>query len=229
MIAGKEDPGHWAQRWENGKIGFHISAANPYLVQYLDLLAGGNLSGRRILVPFCGKSVDMKYLYDLGLTVVGIEFSEIGVKQFFEEQSLTYSVEDHGEYKVYKHDDKLKIFQGDLFKIDSSIIDGKCDLHWDRGALVAVEYESQGKYVDHIKTLLSPCSATLMECFEYDPSLRTGPPRNVRLENLQKCFGDEFTFKELRRDQGDDIPSLFNKFNIDEVHVVYLIQRKSGN
>lgn len=36
-----------------------------------------------VLVPLCGKSVDLRYLYDLGHTVIGIEAIEAAAEQFF--------------------------------------------------------------------------------------------------------------------------------------------------
>lgn len=97
-------------------------------------------TGVRFFFPLCGKAVDMKWyekvcpiepcsdfffnvhvhvcvgprLADKGHSVVGVEISEKGIKQFFEENNLTYSeapVPSIPGAKVYKvHDHLIWIF-----------------------------------------------------------------------------------------------------------------------
>jgi len=50
----------WHQRWANNQIGFHQSRANPYLQRYWQQL--NIVPGTRVLVPLCGKSLDMNWL-----------------------------------------------------------------------------------------------------------------------------------------------------------------------
>lgn len=47
-----------------------------------------------ILLPLCGKAVDLRYLYDLGHTVIGIEAIEQGAREFFEENEMTANKRD---------------------------------------------------------------------------------------------------------------------------------------
>ena len=133
---------------------------NAYLIKFKDRLLNSNISGR-ILVPFCGKTLDMKFLYGQGLSVIGIECSEKAVTEFFKENNFTFTIEDHENYKIYTHNDRLKIFQGDFYALTSEIIGGTCNLHWDCGALIASDYADHQKYIDHVKALLSHNSVTL--------------------------------------------------------------------
>ncbi|KTG36260.1 hypothetical protein cypCar_00001928, partial [Cyprinus carpio] len=95
----------------------------------------------RFFFPLCGKAVDMKWLADMGHTVVGVEISEKGIKQFFAEQNLAFDEEPVPAIpgaKVFKSaDGKISIYQCDLYEF-SSAVGGKFGGIWDRGALVAI-------------------------------------------------------------------------------------------
>ncbi|XP_014796423.1 PREDICTED: thiopurine S-methyltransferase-like [Calidris pugnax] len=82
----------WLKKWEMGNIGFHKEHGHPLLQKYLDVLLNGR-SGLRIFFPLCGKAVEMKWLADMGHSVVGVEISEQALKEFFGEHGLSYSEE----------------------------------------------------------------------------------------------------------------------------------------
>lgn len=166
----------------------------------------------------------MKYLYDNGLSVVGVELSALAVESFFKEHSLTYEVNENSDgVRVFKHDDRLIIVQGDLFKVTTDIIGGACDLHWDRGALVACDAFDQQKYVNHIKYLLSSNSASLMEIVEYDTSKYKYPAQSIAPERLKELFGNDFIIEELDRVENDDMAAGFSRMG-GLTRVVYIIK-----
>jgi hypothetical protein len=43
----------WRQRWQEGRIGFHLEETHPALLKYWPTL--GVPSGAKVLVPLCGK------------------------------------------------------------------------------------------------------------------------------------------------------------------------------
>ncbi len=48
----------WSRRWENRQLALHRSEVHPALLRH-----GALLSGRsRVLVPLCGKSIDLWWL-----------------------------------------------------------------------------------------------------------------------------------------------------------------------
>mgnify|MGYP000992455332 CR=1 FL=1 len=65
------DHGFWLERWRNGQIGFHNSEVNGMLLRHHAQLG----AAARVLVPLCGKSLDMGWLAAQGHEVVGIELS----------------------------------------------------------------------------------------------------------------------------------------------------------
>ena len=68
--------GYWYERWREGRIGFHLNDTNPNLTEWFDRL--DLKPGSRIFVPLCGKSVDMLWLVEQGMEVVGVELLELG-------------------------------------------------------------------------------------------------------------------------------------------------------
>lgn len=72
-----------------------------------------------ILFPFCGKAVDMVYYYQNGHTVIGVECSQEGIIEFFEEQQLEYDKVSKGNNFLYTTKDlKLVIFNTNFFTLD---------------------------------------------------------------------------------------------------------------
>ena len=52
------EPQFWIHSWERGGscISFHRPDIHPYVVKYV---TPGFLAGKRVLVPLCGKTVDL--------------------------------------------------------------------------------------------------------------------------------------------------------------------------
>ena len=67
----------WLERWQIGRTGWHEPSGNR------NLRAHWSWSGKRVLVPMCGKTPDLLWLEELGNEVVGVELSEIAVVAFF--------------------------------------------------------------------------------------------------------------------------------------------------
>ena len=58
------DPGYWIARWSEGRTGFHRASVQPWLVEHAAKLAPKG--DERVLVPLCGKSVDLVWLESRG-------------------------------------------------------------------------------------------------------------------------------------------------------------------
>jgi len=79
-------PEFWLQRWQQGQIGFHRGEGMPLLERHWPALQVA--PGGRVLVPLCGKSLDMHWLAAQGHRVLGVEISPLAVQQFFAEAGL---------------------------------------------------------------------------------------------------------------------------------------------
>ena len=66
------EPAFWHRKWADNQIGFHQAQANPYLQRYWPGL--GLPAGSRVLVPVCGKSLDLAWLG--GFTFVQVHLKD---------------------------------------------------------------------------------------------------------------------------------------------------------
>ncbi|NXG60773.1 TPMT methyltransferase, partial [Hemiprocne comata] len=188
----------WLQKWEMGNIGFHKEQGHPLLQKYLDVLLNGR-SGLRIFFPLCGKAVEMKWLADMGHSIVGVEVSEQALKEFFAEHSLPYHKEPVPEILGAKKlqacflaftSGNISLYCCSIYDLSSSIV-GKFDGVWDRGALVAVNPRDRQRLV----TLLCYClfsnknSSYLLVTVSYDPNKHKGPPFYVPESEIKSLFG----------------------------------------
>src|SRR5688500_4616102 len=141
----------WAQRWKEGRIGFHEGRANQFLVHHVKDLEPAATpaappAGKRVLVPLCGKTEDLAFLAAQGFEVVGIEVVEDAVKAFFAEHELTPSVTDRPHGRVYAARG-LTLHAGDFFACTSEALGGAFDAFYDRAAIVALPEDMRVKYV----------------------------------------------------------------------------------
>lgn len=102
----------WEQAWREGRIPFHVGTVNETLTTYAHRLFDG---AHRVLVPLCGKSVDLAWLVEQGHDVIGVELSDVAVRALFEESGLEHEVVP-GEPTLYRSP-RLSVFQGDLFHV----------------------------------------------------------------------------------------------------------------
>ncbi|XP_077626129.1 thiopurine S-methyltransferase isoform X2 [Crocuta crocuta] len=130
----------WQEKWVDHKIGFHQEQGHQLLKKHLDTFLKDE-NDLRVFFPLCGKAVEMKWFADRGHSVVGVEISELGIREFFTEQNLSYSEEPIIEIpgaKVFKSSSgNISLYCCNLFDLPRVNI-GKFDRIWDRGALVAI-------------------------------------------------------------------------------------------
>jgi thiopurine S-methyltransferase len=129
----------------------------------------------RVLVPLCGKSVDLEWLVARGHEVVGIELSELAVQAFFSERGFSPQRSERGGFIEYRHA-SLTILVGDFFAATAELT-GYCDGAYDRAAMIALPGELRAAYALHLQTLLAPKAKLLLVTLFYDAA--GGPPFSV--------------------------------------------------
>jgi thiopurine S-methyltransferase len=165
----------WRQIWREGEIPFHRDDVHPDLVRFGDeLLAGGP---HRVLVPLCGKSVDLAWLAERGHRVIGVELVEDAVRAFFREHDLEFDRERLDGHIVYRSG-SIEIVCGDFFEVDRSHV-GAVNRIWDRAAMIALPGHLRGDYTRHVRQLGAPGWVMLLSAVEYDTSVMSGPPYSV--------------------------------------------------
>jgi len=175
----------WHERWERGEIGFHQQDVNRHLQRFVSRL--GVSPGANILVPLCGKSLDMLWLAEQGFQVTGIELSEVAVKSFFVENGLSYELGQRPGAVLYRGE-KIHILCADFFsvkKVDLPVIAAV----YDRAALVALPPEMRPVYAEHLTRLIEPGTRSLLVTLDYPTEEMQGPPFSVTLDEVRRLFG----------------------------------------
>lgn len=148
----------WLSLWRNRDTEFHQRKVNPLLTRFW---TGLNLPRRsRILVPLCGKSLDMIWLAQQGHEVIGVELSPVAIKAFFNENHIKPSRKRAGPLTLWEHG-KLSIYCGDLFQLTPDQL-GPIDAIYDRAALTALPPELRGAYIEHLQHLTGKQSPVLL-------------------------------------------------------------------
>ncbi|XP_071962712.1 probable thiopurine S-methyltransferase [Antedon mediterranea] len=171
----------WESFWKTGDTGWHSKNVHPMLEKYAGRFLNDQ-SNCRVFIPLCGKTVDMKWLADLGHDVVGAEIAKMPILNFFEEQSIEYVKESvpeiPGATRYKSKDGKITIYEADLFSMKKDII-GQFDCIWDRGSLVAMEKADRQKYICTMIPLMASDCRYLLAVYDYDSTKASGPPFDV--------------------------------------------------
>jgi len=175
------DPEFWHARWREGKIGFHQDQVHADLLAHADRVT----DGVAVLVPLCGKSVDLPWLA-ARLPTVGVELSEIAVAQLFEELGVEPTIDDLGPIRRYRSGD-LTVLQGDLFDVMPAHLPAGLDRVWDRAALVALDPPRRRRYAAYLRAVI-PSGRLLLNSFTYDPSVMEGPPHSVSSDEIRTLY-----------------------------------------
>ncbi|KKO14989.1 thiopurine S-methyltransferase [Pseudomonas putida] len=178
------EPAFWQQRWADNQIGFHQAQVNPYLQKYWPTL--GLAPGSRVLVPLCGKSLDLAWLAGQGYRVLGVELSRRAVEAFFREHGLQAEVQQRGAFEVWRSGD-VELWCGDFFALQAEDV-GDCSGLYDRAALIALPSQMRVAYMRLLSRLLPTGCQGLVVTLDYDQSLLGGPPFSVGDEELRQGF-----------------------------------------
>jgi thiopurine S-methyltransferase len=178
------DADFWLTRWRDGRTFFHRPEVLPLLKQYWPALALP--SGSRVLVPLCGKSLDMIWLAEQGLRVLGVELSQVGVEQFFAENGLHPEIHESAMGSHYCAGN-IEIICGDIFKLDALTLSG-CTGIYDRAALIALPPEMRAKYVWHVYGQLADRYQGILITLDYAQERMGGPPFSVPDSEVQALY-----------------------------------------
>jgi len=210
----------WKQAWRDGRTAFHQGQTSPHLVRHLPLL---NINENdHVLLPLCGKSLDLLYLQDLNLKVTGIEISELAIEQFQAEHPREYKQTKKGNFTVYQNE-KLEIWNGDFFEFHSDITS---PIHYvfDRAAMVTLPFDLRKHYAEKLCEFLNLGAKILLVTFEYPQEKVPGPPFSVNKDEVELLYKD-FKVQEIYRETITAISPKFVEAGIQQVqNVCYLIE-----
>jgi len=177
--------GFWHERWQKNEIGFHEAHTHEMLEAHWPDSAYASMDD--VLVPLCGKSLDMRWLAQRGHGVIGSELSEIAVRDFFATVGLTPEVTDHDGLQQFASE-AYRIWCGDFFQLGATQL-SPARLFYDRASLVALPQSMRQDYARHLLSLLAHGARGLLITLQYDDEALKGPPFSVSLEQIDALFG----------------------------------------
>ena len=191
-------PQFWQDKWNAGGRNprWHKNEVHPSLQQYLDekILDDFPIGGARILVPLCGKSVDMNYMATKRKVaeVVGVDVIRQAMQDFAQEHP-DLEVQSEGEttsgFERWKGQ-SITLLTGDFFSLDVETAGGTVDAVWDHGALVAIEPSLRKAYVEKLGELLCKPDGRILLSTYVRPNgdVTTGPPFSIDEDEVRRLF-----------------------------------------
>lgn len=217
------DKEFWDQKWQCNEIGFNQSQPNPLMQRYFASL--GLQPGARILVPLCGKSIDMLWLAGQGYTVIGVEHNQLACKAFFQENKIPVRVTENPDFIEFSSHE-ITLFSGDFFKMDKNI-SGRINAVYDRAALIALPSAIRRKYAMHLGQLVEAESDVFLITTAYDQSQMQGPPFSVDEDEVNMLFQTHFDINQLYSSPFREIPAhLYARGLSNAMEQVYCLRRK---
>ena len=208
----------WLDRWRANEIGFHQAHVHPLLVAHWNAIAPS--AGQRVLVPLCGKSLDLCWLAARGFEVVGFELSVVAVTAFFDEQGLSPEVREEGAFKVFSAG-SITLYCGDFTHATGSC--APCSAVYDRAALIALRPLQRPKYLDTVRRLCHPHAQGLLITVEYGEGAIVAPPFSVEAAEVRSLYQGWSKIEEIDRRtsqvKGQDALEVAFKFRLADDYV----------
>ena len=189
----------WENRWKNNQTGWHREVYNEMLVKHWPSLKIDTECG--VLVPLCGKSLDMRWLAEQGHSIVGLELVEDAVHAFFQEHELG-AKQIHLHEHVRHSSPPYSILQGDVFAVNSDMV--QAEAWYDRAAMIALPVSKRQEYVEQLRKLTTSDACGLLVTFAYPQEQMEGPPFALHDDDVIRLFADGFNVERLETVQLED-------------------------
>ncbi|RUS74627.1 hypothetical protein EGW08_017607, partial [Elysia chlorotica] len=153
----------------------------------------------------CGKTVDMNWLADRGLQVVGLDIALEALVQFMTDSGHNWSAQAAPKLgptaKLFTRDDgKIKLYCGDAFNF-SSALEGQFDAIYDCDGFHSFTGSLFQNMANVMKEVLAPGGRFLLDAVNYDPKMlerddlnieaAIPPPYPVTVEAMRNAFEPE--------------------------------------
>lgn len=207
---------YWQSRWKNGKTGWHMDYVYPPLVRLWPQLSIE--SGAHVLVPLCGKNLDIHWLIDQGCSVTGVDISQEALEHIIKKHPEPFTEDSSHGFSIYRSK-SLVLWRGDFMKLPAGEVP-PIDLIYDTKAIIALPAKMRDNYTKKLLSLAHPKTQMLIQTLEYKQSEMNGPPFSVDEQELKHLLGNRFTLKciheqskleELQRFQQRGLSSYLNE------------------
>jgi len=218
------DPAFWHERWSRGEIGFHQHDYNVHMRTFIERL--GIKPGANVLVPLCGKSLDMIWLLERGYRVTGVEISPRAVEDFFDENGLARGITELPDARLFRGKN-IDIYCGDFFTVDLAGA-ARIDAVYDRASLVALPRDLRPRYVKRLSRLVAAGVRSLLVTLQYPEEEMKGPPFSVPGEEVERLFGTDWTLRMLHEEDCLENEPRFRKKGLSRLtERVFVLRRRA--
>lgn len=204
----------WREKWIEGQIGFHRNAPHEMLIKNYPVL---NLAkNKNVLVPLCGKTLDLLFLRDLGAQVTGVELSEVALDQFEQDNQIKMNRTTKGDYQIRKSEG-LELICGNFFGITA---DTPFDAIYDRAAAIALPQEMRKIYFKKLQELLAPGGNILMIFLNSESAqvpLDFGPPFFIPRQEINEAFSGDYGIEVVDEKQSSEIPDRYREAGVTRI------------
>ena len=216
------DADFWHQRWRDNLIGFHQPTVNPHLQRFWSQL--GVTGGSTVLVPLCGKSMDMGWLAE-SHQVLGVELSAKAVEDFYRENGLQPMRRDDAPFSVYDAAG-VTLYCGDFFDLQRAHT-ATIAAVYDRAALIALPAAMRPAYAAQLGALVPRGTPMLLITLEYDQAQMQGPPFSVERDEVEALFAADWQIEALQYEPILDQEPRFRERGLSRLaEHVYLLVRQ---
>ncbi|KAH6925430.1 hypothetical protein HPB50_005321 [Hyalomma asiaticum] len=160
---------YWLSQWKEGGATWQQQGVTKLLKDNKDVVLAGKTRAQ-VFIPLCGKAHELKWFLDLGHNVVGVEFIEDCVREYFAESGLQLQEETCpviGCTVLQTPDRRLRVFICSIYDFRRDCA-GPMDIVWDRSGFSAIPEEDRPRYTAVLKSLLAPGFSYGMWTISYD-------------------------------------------------------------
>ncbi|MEG3080348.1 thiopurine S-methyltransferase [Halomonas sp. 5021] len=188
----------WRARWQEGRIGFHLPQPHPALTHYWPSL--GVPDRAKVLVPLCGKTLDMRWLAEAGHPVLGVELAPEAIEQFLAQSSTSVSRYQQAGFNISRQGN-IELWCGDFFHLHIQQA-SEIGAFYDRAALIALPEATRQRYAFHLAQLTPPGAKGLLVSVAHQGE-GGGPPYSVPHEEVEALLTPNFRLSLLEETEPD--------------------------
>ena len=133
----------------------------------------------------------MVWLAERGHRVLGVELSELAVRQFFDERGLVPATHASAAGRHFIAG-AYELIVGDAFALDADVLAG-CAGMYDRAALIALPPPLRATYAATTWRRMPPGCRGLLVTLEYPQPEKAGPPFSVSADEVHALLAADWT------------------------------------
>jgi len=213
----------WTERWQRRDIGFHQPHIHEQLTRLWPTL--GLPVASTVFVPLAGKTRDMVWLATQGHRVIGVELSEVAVREFFQDGGQTPDVRSDGPFDVYSAG-PFSLYRGDFFEMPGEALAGVAAVY-DRAALIALPPDLRVRYAQKLTNILPREAVVFLIAVAYPEGEISGPPFSLTRDDVENLYGDAFRIEILEDRDGLEGSGNLKRRGVTELReTAYLLRRR---